>query len=217
MFRMIAIALAGIALSSTVADRAEAGLTKGRINETGQTTSWGPGSDGDLRRGLTRSFVDFGNGVIKDRRTGLSWEKKSDDGSIHDQDNTYTWSKDGFALMDGTMVSTFLAALNTPPCFGASAENPAGFCDWRIPNLAELESIRNLEPVFLSTFPEFASGCTPGCSVTTCSCTASSYYWTTSTRRFYSGKAWYVDFGGGAEDSYDKTVGQAVRAVRGGF
>ena len=29
--------------------------------------------------------------VIKDNVTGLTWENKTDDGSIHDKDNKYTW------------------------------------------------------------------------------------------------------------------------------
>ena len=41
------------------------------------------------------------------------WEKKSDDGSIHDKDNTYTWGMTSSPYtMNGTMVTTFLAALN---------------------------------------------------------------------------------------------------------
>ena len=37
-------------------------------------------------------FVDNGDGTITDTKTGLQWEKKSDDGTIHDQDDTYTWT-----------------------------------------------------------------------------------------------------------------------------
>ncbi len=37
-------------------------------------------------------FVDNGNGTITDRQTGLMWEKKTTDGSIHDLYNSYSWS-----------------------------------------------------------------------------------------------------------------------------
>jgi hypothetical protein len=37
-------------------------------------------------------FVDNGDGTVTDTRTGLMWEQKTDDGSIHDKDNVYTWS-----------------------------------------------------------------------------------------------------------------------------
>lgn len=41
------------------------------------------------------SFTDNGDGTITDNRTGLMWEKLSDDGSIHDKDTTYTWHNAG--------------------------------------------------------------------------------------------------------------------------
>ena len=184
-----------------VSGAADAGVTKGRINETGQTTGYGPGSDGDLKPGLTRIFNDLGNGVVKDARTGLFWEKKSDDGSIHDKDNTYSW-------WDG-MGTTFLAALNTSPCF-------AGHCDWRIPNKMELDSISNLETFDPATFPAFNTGCSGGCTVTTCSCTYGSLHWSSSTNRGYPYYAWLVGFYNGYDDFAFKTLNYYVRAVRGG-
>ena len=59
--------------------------------QTGQTTAYGTGSDGDLQKGASQSFTDNGDGTITDNTTGLMWEKKSDDGTINDWDNTYTW------------------------------------------------------------------------------------------------------------------------------
>ena len=136
MLRILPLALAALLLVTTEADATRP--TKGRPIKTCQTTSYGPGSDGDLQKGLSPMFNDLGNGVIKDQRTGLFWEKKSRDGSIHDMENTYTWGESGSPYsMNGTMVTVFLAALNTPPCFG-------GFCDWRIPNRKELETLHDL-------------------------------------------------------------------------
>jgi hypothetical protein len=37
-------------------------------------------------------YEDNGNGTVTDHLTSLTWEKKSDDGGIHDKDNSYTWS-----------------------------------------------------------------------------------------------------------------------------
>jgi len=50
----------------------------------------GKGQDGELRRGEPRAYQDNGDGTIRDKRTALTWEKLSDDDSIHDQDNQYT-------------------------------------------------------------------------------------------------------------------------------
>jgi len=58
-----------------------------------------------------RRWVDQGNGTVYDRVTELTWEKKTDDSSIHDKDNTYTWSA-GFSAPDGTAFTTFLSTLN---------------------------------------------------------------------------------------------------------
>ena len=71
-----------------------AGIVPAQPLKTGQTTAYGTGSDGDLQKGASRSFTDNGDGTITDNTTGLMWEKKSDDGSIHDKDNTYTWGHD---------------------------------------------------------------------------------------------------------------------------
>lgn len=67
-------------------------LPPAQLLRTGQTTAYGAGSDGDLELGVARGFVDNGDGTITDTSTGLMWEKKSDDGSIHDKDDVYTWS-----------------------------------------------------------------------------------------------------------------------------
>jgi len=58
---------------------------------SGQTTSYGPGSDGDVQAGATLSYTDNGDGTITDNNTRLMWEKNDDSGGIHDQDNGYTW------------------------------------------------------------------------------------------------------------------------------
>jgi len=186
-----------------------------QVLKTGQTTSYGAGSDGDpaMQRGIARAFTDNGDGTITDTKTGLMWEKKDDSGGIHDKDNTYTWGMTSAPYtMNGTMVTTFLASLNTASCF-------AGYCDWRIPSEFELYTLVNLEiPYPEPTVYGAFNSCAASCSVTspTCSCTQSSYYWSSSTAQSYPPYAWYVDFLDGSTNGSIKTNGFYVRAVRAG-
>jgi len=189
-----------------------------RSPASGQTTAYGLGSDGDVRAGAPLSYTDNGDGTITDNNTGLMWEKKDDSGGIHDLDNTYTWGMvDPPYTMNGTMVTEFLATLNTAPCF-------AGHCDWRIPNVRELHSIVDYEipypePTVNAAFHN-AAGCT-GCTdvtLTSCSCTASSSYWSSTTNRFGPSYAWFVNFTGTTVLTFDNKGNMyAVRAVRGGL
>ncbi len=189
----------------------------GGVPKTGQTTAYGTGSDGDLQKGAARSFTDNGDGTITDNLTGLMWEKKSDDGSIHDKDNGYSWCNDTSPAdgtcdtagnpMDGTMVTTFLAALNGGGGF-------AGHTDWRIPNRFELESLINLQNLSPATYSAFHTSCAASCTVMTCSCTlVNGYYSSTTYNDLY---AWYVSFDGGYVDAGVKGGPGYVRAVRGG-
>ena len=204
MTKIPTLALAALLLVTT---EAHAALTKGRPLKTGQTTTYG--AAGDTTAGLSRIYNDLGNGVIKDVRTGLFWEKKSDDGSIHDRDNTYSWST-GNNSFNGTAATVFLATLNTAPCFG-------GFCDWRLPTRFELETILDLGNAVPAVPAAFNTGCTAGCTVTTCSCTRSSLYWSSSTYQNYPNAAWTVGFNYGEAYLEGKTSGYYVRAVRGGL
>ena len=89
--------------------------------------------------------------MVTDRTTGLTWEVKTDDNSLHDRDNVYSW-KDTEA--------TFIKGLNE--------EKFGGFADWRLPEDKELERLQKLndqEPqLFARYFPN----------------TAPSLYWTWS-------------------------------------
>jgi len=187
-----------------------------QLLKTGQTTSYGTGSDGDLQKGVAQNYVDNGDGTITDTNTGLVWEKKSDDGTIHDKDNTYSWGQGVSPYsMNGTVVTTFLAVLNTGSGF-------AGHTDWRLPNRRELESIVNLENVTPAVSAEFNTNCgvnssgNAGCTVTTCSCTVSDYHWSSSTDALSPPSAWVVYFGDGNIATPSKTNSYYVRAVRGG-
>jgi hypothetical protein len=206
-----AAAAGGATLPDYVGDLAACeALRPAPLLKTGQTTSYGAGTDGDLQLGVAHGFVDNGDGTITDTRTGLMWEKKSDDGSIHDKDNAYTWGITSAPYtMNGTAVTTFLATLNAGGGF-------AGHTDWRLPNLTELESIRNLQTFSPATFLAFNTDCVATCTVLTCSCTASSFYWSSSSYAKFPEFAWYVYFSDGFLGADIKTDGNYVRAVRSG-
>ena len=178
--------------------------------QTGQGTCWdsngsvipcaGTGQDGELQKGLGRAYVDNGDGTITDARTGLMWEKLSGDGSIHGKDNRYSWA-DAFAFK--------VAMLNGGGGF-------AGYTDWRVPNVNELQSIVNYGAVTPAVSPAFNTGCVASCTVTSCSCTQSDYYWSSTTLVPRPDLAWLVLFGYGDVYNGSKGGGFYVRAVRDG-
>lgn len=137
-------------------------------------------------------FVDNGNGTITDNQTGLVWEKKSDDGSVHDKDNSYTWNTT-FAgtTPNGTVFTDFLGALNN--CVssdgGTVTGGFAGRCNWRLPTVAELRTI------LLAPFP---CGTSP-CIHPIFGPTAAAGYWSSTSFADFPLVAWGVAFGGSGD------------------
>jgi hypothetical protein len=159
------------------------------------------GQDGAVLAGVPAVYTDNEDGTITNTATGLMWEKLSNDGSVHDQDKRYTWS--------GAFEQK-IAALNTSPCF-------AGHCDWRLPNLRELESLLNVGEIAPAVDPVFNSDCTPGCTVEACSCTQLDFYWASTTFEDLPDSAWAVDLNLGFVNGFEKVLDFPVRAVRGGL
>jgi hypothetical protein len=199
-----------------------AGVMPSQVLKTGETNDYGPGSDGNLQKGAARLYTDNGDGTISDDTTGLMWEKKDRSGGIHDYGNTYTWGLHSSPYtMNGTMVTTLLAALNGGGGF-------AGHTDWRIPNLNELQSIANYHNTQPAVVSVFNTSCVSDCTVdgaggtTMCSCIScwptTTGTWTSTTFDTDRSSAWTVDFTDGRIVPIQKGTGEApVRAVRGGL
>ena len=153
--------------------------------------------DGTLQLGLPFQYIDTGLTVI-DLTTGLEWEKKDSKdktpnfANLHDADNSYVWSGDGAQ----ETIWDWLDAIN--------AEQFAGFSDWRIPNIRELQSLVNYArkdptsgPILNPTFTQHE-------------------YWSSTTRAGTATRAWGLQFGTGKSVVTDKILARSVRAVRGG-
>jgi len=133
-------------------------------------------------------FVDFGDGTVGDRATGLQWQRCS---------QGQTWSG---ATCTGTATThTWQAALQL-----AGVATYAGHGDWRLPNLKELTSIAEqacYDPAIdLAVFPG----------------TPSSYFWSSSPSAYNTGLSWYVHFFHGHGGFNNKGNAYQVRLVRGG-
>lgn len=157
------------------------------------------GQDGELQRGTARRFTDNGDGTITDDTTSLVWEKLSADSGVHDYTTSYAWAE-SFSLKVATLNAT----------------NFAGHDDWRLPNIVELESLRDFGATDPAVPPAFHSGCSPGCAAASCSCTQAGFYWSSSTLLSAPTSAWHVSFLKGTTYPGAKTDPGYVRAVRGG-
>jgi hypothetical protein len=201
---------------------------------TGQTTSYAAGDDGALTPGTALSYTDNGDGTITDNDTKLMWEKK-DQTSMgpHNVNNIYPWSgscsvtttdacgtdadcpagesclagdgQDIFPL--GMTVFQWVAQLN--------ATSFAGHTDWRLPDVKELQSIQDYGTFQPQVAAAFNTACSSGCTITSCSCTQSGNYWSSTTNAVVSSQAWMVNYGLGGSILESKLALERVRAVRG--
>lgn len=161
------------------------------------------------RKSTSCRWLDNADGTATDLNNGLQWELKTDDASVHDKDNLYTWNTVfGGTTPNGTAFTEFLGTLNrnvsansytTTGCF-------AGKCDWRLPTLGELISMLDERP----------SNCTMSPCTSIPGFTVSSFYWSSSTISDNPIYAWGVHFDLVLEGNDFKSDGNYVRAVRGG-
>ncbi|KPA09677.1 secreted protein containing DUF1566 [Candidatus Magnetomorum sp. HK-1] len=125
--------------------------------------------------------------MVKDNVTGLIWEVKTTDNSIHDKEKKFTWED---------AENSFIRQLNQMR-FG-------GFSDWRLPTIKELASITNkgkYDPAIDQAF--FPN-------------TMSAFYWSSTSYAYNTGYAWGVHFYHGFVNYNAKSSSYYVRAVREG-
>ena len=125
--------------------------------------------------------------MVRDNVTGLIWEVKTDDDSVHDKDIVYPWQD---------AQDVFVAQVN--------AETFGGHSDWRLPTIQELSSISALGRYDPAVNEEYFPN------------TMSSNYWSSTTNAGSTNDAWYVYFSLGTGYWLLKSSSFYVRAVRGG-
>jgi len=123
-----------------------------------------------------RSFTALGNGIIRDNVTGLEWLQQT-------SPTQKTWFA-AFTYCEGTF---------------------ADLSDWRLPTVAELETLVDHNRYNPAITPLFDMN------------TEAPHYWTADAYQNNpgTGKAWYVDFEYGWVDNEINTYTNSVRPVRG--
>lgn len=98
---------------------------------------------------------------VLDNHTGLMWEVKTDDGGLHDKDNTYQWYNQDTSTNGGT--EGYINKGKNTQAFSRAINSQAlcGYTDWRLPKKQELQSVVNYgkyNPTIDNTyFPNTAS------------------------------------------------------------
>lgn len=139
---------------------------------------------------------------VRDNVTGLVWEMKTDDGSIHDKDNTYRW---GGKTAQGSGYGNYYPDWNTL-VDGSNSDALCGFTDWRVPTPNEIQSLVNysrpsLPAIDITWFPNAHTGS----------------FWSASPAASGQNNAWYASSSGGiGEGDVERSYPKNVRLVHAG-
>lgn len=121
-----------------------------------------------------RRFVDNGNGTVTDNETGLMWQQET-----------------------ALCACTWHGALQY-----CKDMRLAGFDDWRLPTIQELQSLVDYKRVDPAIDPVFSD--------------VSSWAWSATEYAALHKSAWFLDFYNGQTGAASYARGYVVRAVRGG-
>jgi hypothetical protein len=177
------------------------------VPQTGQHTSYTPGDDGDIQSGVvlpTPRFTDNGDGTLRDNLTNLIWLKNGNCATAP-------------ATSQQNAIAAILQLNTNGKMNGFDCGDAALHKDWRLPNIAELQSLINygfVNPAFSN-----AAGTANG----TASDPFSNFqvaagYWSSTT---YAGDptiGWGINFSNPSTiiNNGWKTFSGFVLAVRGG-
>lgn len=146
---------------------------------------------------------------VRDNRTGLVWENKTNDGGVHDQSNQYRWG--GYTAVNRAVTPRF-GAYEDDWNILITASNDNFFCgvdDWRIPSRREFRSIVDYhlyDPALsVSYFPNLPTSA------------AGMRYWTNLPHATDSGSAWVIGFLSGLGGTRPRAESGSVRLVSGGI
>ena len=122
------------------------------------------GSDGSALIIQNGTWSDSGSEVagtkwscVLDNHTGLVWEVKTNDGGIHDKDNTYAWGGitaigHGHAdrkgeYYDANHIAVIVGDKTAWDSLvnGSNNDQLCGYSDWRVPDSMELISAPNID------------------------------------------------------------------------
>lgn len=126
------------------------GASCGDLGFFGSGLACGPGCQFDTSTCRQERYEDTGRGTVIDHLMSLEWQKTDNAAGVTDKDNLYTWTSDGLfsEIPNGTVFTEFLRGLNAPA--GPGTDDPsenidvgcyASHCDWRLPQIYELETL----------------------------------------------------------------------------